>query len=113
MSGLAGEKERATPRAICLIPRGHEEGQPVELTSQPFELTLGRPVQFPLFSTTSDRMDRPGDVVEIGDDFRALPPIHTLFKARRMTSPAVVPVHLRAAADGTGHTGVVVRVQCE
>ena len=33
--GLAAEQESATARAICLIPRGHEEGQPVELTSQP------------------------------------------------------------------------------
>jgi len=47
--GLAGPKDGATARAVCLIPRGHEEAQPVELTAQPFNLTLGRPVQFPLF----------------------------------------------------------------
>jgi hypothetical protein len=58
--GLAAAQETSAPRAICLIPRGHEEGQPVDLKSRPFELMLGRPVQFPLFSTTSDRIDRPG-----------------------------------------------------
>ncbi len=26
--GLAAQKEATTPRAVCLIPRGHEEGQP-------------------------------------------------------------------------------------
>jgi hypothetical protein len=99
--GLAGEKKTSTARAICLIPRGHEEGQPVELTSRPFELMLGRPVQFPLFSTTSDRIDRPGDVVEIGDDFRALAPIHTLFKTAGGKT-AKVPVHLRATLTELG-----------
>ena len=99
--GLAAEQETSTPRAICLIPRGQEEGQPVDLKTRPFELMLGRPVQFPLFSTTSNRIDRPGDVVEIDDDFRALPPIHTLFKgtASRTT---IVPVHLRAVLTELG-----------
>lgn len=99
--GLAAEQETSTPRAICLIPRGQEEGQPVDLKTRPFELMLGRPVQFPLFSTTSNRIDRPGDVVEIDDEFRALPPIHTLFKgtASRTT---IVPVHLRAVLTELG-----------
>jgi molecular chaperone DnaK (HSP70) len=100
--GLAGEKDSSTSRAICLIPRGHEEGQPVELTSRPFELTLARPVQFPLFSTTSDRLDRPGDIVEVGDEFRALPPIHTLFKTAGGKPAASVPVHLRATLTELG-----------
>ena len=99
--GLATEKQDDAPRAVCLIPRGHEEGQPVDLSTRPFTLTLGRPVQFPLFSTTSDRIDRPGDVVEIGDEFRALPPIHTLFKGAQ-TKPAAVPVHLRATLTELG-----------
>ena len=99
--GLAGEKGGSPARAICLIPRGHEPGQAVELTSQPFELTLGRPVQFPLFSTTSDRFDRPGEVVEVAEDFRALPPIHTLLKAA-VAKPVVVPVHLRAVYTELG-----------
>ncbi len=99
--GLAAENEAAAPRAICLIPRGHEEGQPVALDSRPFKLTLGRPVQFPLFSTTSDRVDRPGDVVQVGDEFRALPPIHTLFKDSSGKTTAV-PIHLRAMLTELG-----------
>ena len=99
--GLAGGKDSATSRAICLIPRGHEEGQPVELTRQPFELTVGKPVQFPLFSTTSDRVDRPGDVVEVAADFLALPPIHTLLSASG-DRPAVVLVHLSALLTELG-----------
>jgi molecular chaperone DnaK (HSP70) len=99
--GLAAGKENSTPRAICLIPRGHEEGQPVDLKSRPFELMLGQPVQFPLFSTTSDRIDRPGDMVDIGGEFQALPPIHTLFKGASART-ARVPIHLRATLTELG-----------
>jgi molecular chaperone DnaK (HSP70) len=99
--GLAGETATAATRAVCLIPRGHEEGQTVELTAQPFALTLGRAVQFPLFTTTADRVDRPGTVVEIGDDLRALPPIHTLFKPADCRA-ITVPVHLRATLTELG-----------
>jgi hypothetical protein len=99
--GLAAEKGSAAARAICLIPRGHEEGQPVELRGQPFELTLGRPVQFPLFSTTSDRIDRPGEVVEVAEEFRSLPPIHTLLRTAD-ARPLTVPVHLRAVLTELG-----------
>jgi len=73
----------------------------VDLKSRSFELMLGRPVQFPLFSTTSDRIDRPGDILEIGDEFRALPPIHTLFKGAR-SKKTTVPVHLRATLTELG-----------
>ncbi len=102
--GLAADKDTAAPRAICLIPRGHEEGQPVELRSQPFALVLGRPVQFPLHSTNADRPDRPGDIVELpadGEEFRALPPIHTVFKATGHRTGSV-PVYLSASLTELG-----------
>jgi len=99
--GLATENETDQPKAVCLIPRGHEEGQTVELKTRPFVLTVGKPVQFPLFSTTSDRIDRPGDIVEaVETEFKALPPIHTLFKGS--TRNGTVPVHLSATLTELG-----------
>ncbi len=73
----------------------------MDLTGQTFTLAVGRPVQFPLFSTTSDRIDRPGDVVSTDDEFRPLPPIHTLFKSAAAKT-ASVPVHLRATLTELG-----------
>lgn len=99
--GLGPEAGDTAVRAVCLIPRGHEEGEPVDLNSRPFQLTLGQPVQFPLFATTSDRVDRPGDLVTVGDDFRALPPIHTVLK-RAGANKVSVPVHLRATITELG-----------
>ena len=85
---------------VCLVPRGLEEGETVELTNQRFRLTLGRPVQFQLFSTTSDRLDKPGATVALeGDDFKALPPIHTILAGEKN---ATVDVHLAASLTEVG-----------
>lgn len=89
------------PMALCVIPRGQEEGETVDLGGKVFQLTLGRPVRFPLYSTTSDRMEKPGDVVPVADDMEQLPPIHSLLKGAAGKSGGV-PVHLRASLTEIG-----------
>jgi molecular chaperone DnaK (HSP70) len=89
------------PRGVCVIPRGHEEGQTLDLTQRAFQLTLGRPVQFPLFATTADRVDRAGDIVAMTDVFKPLPPLHTLLRATQAKG-ATLPVHLRATLTELG-----------
>jgi hypothetical protein len=87
--------------ALCVIPRGQEEGEAIELSDRTFVLTLGRPVQFPLYSSTADRLEAPGVTVPVTEDMQPLPPIHTL-----LTSPTgkagSVPVHLRALLTEIG-----------
>jgi hypothetical protein len=89
------------PKALCLIPRGYEEGQTAELGGRTFNLTLGRPVQFPLFTSTSDRVAASGEIVTVGEDLHPLPPIHTVLKsAEGKTGQS--PVHLRAILTEIG-----------
>jgi hypothetical protein len=99
--GLAASASQPAAQSVCVIPRGHEEGQVVDLKGQTFNLILGRPVQFPLHSTPSDRTDRPGDIVDVDDQFLALPPIHTLFQGQSAKSSAM-PVHLRGVLTELG-----------
>jgi molecular chaperone DnaK (HSP70) len=99
--GVTPAREAAAASAVCVIPRGHEEGQTLELTERPFTLTVGQPVQFPLFATTADRVDRPGEIVEMTDVFHPLPPLHTLLRAAH-TQGATVPVHLRSTLTELG-----------
>ncbi|HZA50678.1 MAG TPA: Hsp70 family protein [Myxococcaceae bacterium] len=96
--GLAAEGE---PRAVCLIPRGFEEGESVDLGERSFQLTLGRPVQFQLYSTTADRIDKPGEVVAVSEALRPLPPIHTVLKGAAARTGSV-PVHLKATLTEIG-----------
>ena len=99
--GLQRPADSAEQPALCLIPRGFEEGQKVDLGERPFTLTLGRPVQFQVFSTTSDRIDKPGDLVPLAEDLKPLPPIHTLLKGAS-GKVAEAPVHLQAALTEIG-----------
>jgi molecular chaperone DnaK (HSP70) len=94
---VSGEGAR---QGVCVIPRGLDEGETVDLTARSFALTLGRPVQFQLFSTTADRIDKPGDVVALEDEhFKALPPIHTILQGSK---GATVQVHLVATLTEVG-----------
>jgi molecular chaperone DnaK (HSP70) len=86
---------------LCLVPRGFEEGQHADIGERSFSLTLGRPVQFTLYSTTSDRIDKPGDVVPLSDELKPLPPIHTVLKGATAKTTDV-PVHLRAGLTEIG-----------
>ncbi len=99
--GLNADEADAAPRAVCVIPRGHEEGQTLDLTERAFTLTVGRPVQFPLFSTTADRVDGPGEIVSVTDEFHPLPPLHTLLRATHGKGNTV-PIHLRSTLTELG-----------
>ncbi len=63
--------------AVCVLPRGAEEGEEITLPNRTFSLKLGRPVRFHLASTPSEvRHVRPGELVEItADRYTDLPPI--------------------------------------
>ena len=88
-------------RAVCIIPRGQEEGDTVDLSGRTFNLRLGRPVQFPLFTSTSERVVTAGEIVQVADDLHALPPIHTLLKGEEGKT-GQIPVHLRASLTAIG-----------
>ncbi|MCL2447957.1 MAG: heat-shock protein Hsp70, partial [Polyangiaceae bacterium] len=78
--GVAGGGEAPSPslaRAVCVLPRGAEEGAVHVARGRTFALALGRPVRFDLFA--SDVVDAaPGDVVDVDDErFARLPPLST------------------------------------
>jgi molecular chaperone DnaK (HSP70) len=62
-------------RAVCIVPRGAEEGQSHAASERTFALAIGRPVRFDVFS--SDVVDaREGDMVVVDEErFARLPPL--------------------------------------
>lgn len=86
--GAGGSDDRKL--AVCVAPKGLEEGSRVEL-DRDFQLVTNRPVSFKLYSSTT-RTDQPGAVVDVGDgladmsadgsDLLELPPIVTVLRAR-------------------------------
>ena len=53
--------------AVCVLPRGTEEGTRLELGEREFTALTNRPVSFTLYSTTT-RQDEQGAVVRLGED---------------------------------------------
>jgi hypothetical protein len=94
----AGSRE---PLGLCVVPRGQEEGELIELGGRTFQLTLDKPVRFPLYSSASDRLERAGEVVPISEDMELLPPIHTLLHGTGGKSGSV-QVHLRSGLTEIG-----------
>jgi len=72
---LPDEKDGDGRKGVCVLPRGSEEGEDIELERRNMSLRLGRPVRFPLVATSQDvRHHRPGDIVSIeGDAYHDLP----------------------------------------
>lgn len=70
----AGKKNRA----VCILPRGAEEGQRYEAEGRTFELVVGRSVRFDLYATDLAK-DAAGAVVTVDDDgtYDKLPPVVT------------------------------------
>jgi molecular chaperone DnaK (HSP70) len=80
-------------RAVCVVPRGAEEGIAYATHGRSFALAVGRPVRFDLLA--SDEVDaHAGDVVTVDEDrFERLPPVAA-------TLDAAAGEEIRVALEG-------------
>ena len=61
--GLGEPRDGKFP-AVCLVPRGAEEGAAVEIDNDALQLVANRPVSFRLYSSLTRTDDKLGEVVE-------------------------------------------------
>jgi molecular chaperone DnaK (HSP70) len=101
------QAERATTvtgtiPAVCVLPRGTDEGSTIELTEREFSVMTNRPVSFTLYSTIVGA-HRPGDLVALdpGSVHRHAPLIAVLRYGKKSRS-AEIPVHLAARFTEVG-----------
>lgn len=93
------QTDRDPPKALCIVPGSASPGETFRLESQPFELSIGQPVQFPVFYSGRRLADRVGDQVELDqENFSSMPPIRTVLELSRGRKqdrlPVVVEVEL-------------------
>lgn len=71
------------PRAaVCVLPRGAEEGEELTLHGRTFALRVGEPVRFRLFTSTSERSVRAGELLSLDKSFQELPEIAVVLEAK-------------------------------
>lgn len=99
-------------RAVCLLPRGTEEGLQLVLPERRFLLKLGQPVRFHLCCSTADTIYRPGELITLDDpELTELPPLAVVFDENRadtivrltseMSELGTLKLHCVAEADET------------
>jgi molecular chaperone DnaK (HSP70) len=94
--------------AVCILPRGAEEGEPYALTGRRFALRIGEPVRFRLLTSTSEQTHRPGELVSADERYQALPEIAAVIDARSAAGDrarsAAADQARSAAGDRAGST---------
>ncbi len=101
--GLAGDGDDL--RAMCLVPRGAEEGSEIELDPGTLQLIANKPVAFRLYSSLTRTEDKPGDVVTFTRDQQAELNLHAPLNAVLRFGKAgerLIPIKLGARLTEVG-----------
>ncbi|MDX1546416.1 MAG: Hsp70 family protein [Rhodothermales bacterium] len=81
--------------AVCLVPRGTEEGFAARLEETAFIALTNEPVAFQVYSSSTRLGDRLGDVVALpAEEASALPPIRTVLRYGKKGVAQRLPVQL-------------------
>lgn len=89
--------------AVCVIPRGMEEGEEVEMESPAFEVLTNQPASFSLYSSTARRGDQLGQVLALKEEsLFKLPPLHTILRFGKKGVVRKIPVNLCACLTELG-----------
>jgi molecular chaperone DnaK (HSP70) len=87
--------------AVCLVPRGAEEGQTLELDSQDLHLVANKPVSFRLYSSLARVDDKVGDTIAASSDLHLHAPLDAVIRFGK-SGERLVPVKLRAHLTEVG-----------
>ncbi len=101
--GLGEARDGKIP-AVCLVPRGAEEGVPLEIDNDTLQLVANRPVSFRLYSSLTRTEDRLGAVVEFPEDaeLHRHAPLHAVIRFGKRTEERLIPVKLGARLSEVG-----------
>lgn len=93
---------RPPVRALCVVPKGVEEGTEIDMPPQEFGLVVGEPSEFRFFTSSSRQSDAVGEIVEHwDDDISELAPLETTLEIEGHDG-SIVPVRLNARLTELG-----------
>lgn len=89
-------------RAVCLVPRGTEAEQSLELDREGLQLIANKPVSFRLYSSLSRVEDNVGDVLPLEEEFHEHAPLDAVIRFGKPTEQRTIPVKLGARLTEVG-----------
>ncbi len=102
--GLGEPREGKFP-AVCLVPRGAEEGAALEIDNDALQLVANRPVSFRLYSSLTRTGDALGQVLEFDAGDAGLhmhAPLHAVIRFGKKVEERLIPVKLGARLTEIG-----------
>jgi molecular chaperone DnaK (HSP70) len=100
-----GEPRAGKFPAVCLVPRGAEEGATLEIDNSALQLVANRPVSFRLYSSLTRTDDKLGDLVEFDaadTELHSHAPLHAVIRFGRKAEERLIPVKLGARLTEIG-----------
>jgi molecular chaperone DnaK (HSP70) len=100
-----GEPREGKFPAVCLVPRGTEEGASIEIDNDALQLVANRPVAFRLYSSLTRADDKLGDVLEFQTadaDLHTHAPLHAVIRFGKKAEERFIPVKLGARLTEIG-----------
>jgi hypothetical protein len=90
-------------RAVCLVPRGTEEGSTLEIDREDLHVVTNKPVSFRLYSSLSRTEDKQGDVVDFaGEEVHVHAPLNAVLRFGKRTEERTIPIKLTARLTEVG-----------
>ncbi len=100
-----GEAREGKFPAVCLVPRGAEEGVSLEIDHADLQLVANRPVSFRLYSSLTRTEDTLGQVLEFDTADATLhvhAPLHAVIRFGKKAEERLIPVKLGARLTEIG-----------
>ena len=95
--------ESGEPAALCLVSAGTEPAAETLTIDREFDLRTDKPVEFPIFVSSTRLTDQPGHVVPIDNEqMTSLPPIRTVLQTRKTSVQASIRARLGARLTEIG-----------
>jgi molecular chaperone DnaK (HSP70) len=103
-AGLAIPGAPRPLRAVCVAPRGMEEGSESEIPGQEIGVVVGRPAKFRFFSSTVRRDDQPGFGLDRWqpDELVESDPIETMLESSAAGDEPFLPVRFQSRITELG-----------
>lgn len=103
-SGMAIPGVPRPLHALCVVPRGMEEGTAVDVNSAEFGLIVGEPAHFRFFSSATRKEDQPGDLLRqwTEDELTETDSLEATLPADESLAGTDVPVHFRSVITELG-----------
>jgi len=94
-AGVGAASVPEQTRAVCLVPRGTEEGYEAVVERPAFDVLTNRPVEFQVLHSSTRVGDRLGDLVSMGrEEASRLPPVRTVLRYGKKHEAIPLPVKI-------------------